>query len=187
VIATLGLDSALARTAYNFTMQASDPDSDQVMWYLLRAPDSMRINVVTGLISWTPQDADIGVDTVVVRATDGVKSDTAQYLIKVNGSVTAERARPMPVTLTLSAAPNPFNPDVELSVAVPLSEKAGLTVMIFDVRGRVLSSWAIRSAGYHDFQWSGKDASGRPLPTGLYIARLSGGSRVLQKKLLLIK
>ncbi len=42
-------------------------------------------------------------------------------------------------------------------------------------------------AAYHSVVWDGRDASGRPLPSGVYIARLLAGDFVAGIKMVLLK
>jgi len=62
-----------------------------------------------------------------------------------------------------------------------------LTLHIYNISGKLLYSWTMQGAGYHSVRWNGKDANGLGLPTGLYLARLYDGSKVLQRKLLMVK
>ncbi|MDM7926103.1 MAG: FlgD immunoglobulin-like domain containing protein [bacterium] len=66
--------------------------------------------------------------------------------------------------------PNPFNPETRFRVALPGPGHVRLTV--YDVLGRRVAVPADRrmEAGWHDVQWDGRDASGRPVPSGVYIA-----------------
>jgi flagellar hook assembly protein FlgD len=62
-----------------------------------------------------------------------------------------------------------------------------MTLQIYSITGKILNSWTVKGAGYHNIRWNGRDANGNQLPTGLYFARLYGGSKLLQKKLLMVK
>ncbi len=42
-------------------------------------------------------------------------------------------------------------------------------------------------AGEHQFFWNGQDASGRRLPSGLYLLRFQAGEEVLVKKVTLLR
>jgi hypothetical protein len=72
---------------YRYDVNAVDPDTtwgDTVTYRLVTAPDSMRINGSTGVITWTPRRQDIGLTDVVVRVTDKqAVSDTQQFTITV--------------------------------------------------------------------------------------------------------
>jgi hypothetical protein len=76
--------------------------------------------------------------------------------------------------------PNPFNPETELRFSLGQSEHVLLT--IFDVRGAVVTTVADRhfDPGRHELRWSGRNAKGVPVSSGVYFAvlRTKGITRV---------
>lgn len=78
--------------------------------------------------------------------------------------------------------PNPFNPSTQVSFEIPNNEH--ITLEVYDVLGRKVASIVNKSltAGKHSFTFN---ADG--LPSGLYITRLSSGSKTFSKKMMLIK
>lgn len=68
------------------------------------------------------------------------------------------------------AAPNPFNPSTEIRFTTPAA--GDVSVRIHDARGRMLRILTAgrRDAGDHAVRWDGRDARGRPLPSGAYRA-----------------
>ena len=89
--------------------------------------------------------------------------------------------------LRLAAAPNPFNPATQLGFALARPGRARLTVHAAD--GRLLASLvdADLPAGPHAYVWDGRDAAGRPAPSGFYLARLAADGSVTSRKLMLVK
>lgn len=91
------------------------------------------------------------------------------------------------VDVPLIAVPNPFNPATEIafSLAVPGQVRLG----IYDLRGALVATLVTGelAAGTHSARWDGLDASSRPAPSGLYIARLQAGGRVRSERLCLIR
>ena len=87
----------------------------------------------------------------------------------------------------LTNYPNPFNPSTTISFTLPASGKASLTV--YDITGRRVRELLSGSvpAGAGTAVWDGKDDSGRPVSSGVYIARLSAGKNVAVGKMLLVK
>ncbi len=84
----------------------------------------------------------------------------------------AATGRPQAAPRLISCRPNPANPRAALTYELPRPAWARLAV--HDLRGRLVAVLAegFHAAGGHAASWSGRDASGRPLPAGVYIARL---------------
>jgi hypothetical protein len=86
--------------------------------------------------------------------------------------------------------PNPFNPETHIVYGVPEEIPAGgrLSLEILDVRGRRVRALAVvRSSGWHEAQWDGKDDFGRVLPTGTYFSRFTCGNDVVTRKMTMVK
>jgi len=87
----------------------------------------------------------------------------------------------------VAVAPNPFNPSttVTFSLAAPGDVRAG----VYDLSGGLVDVLADRrfAAGDHALQWSGRDATGRPMPSGVYVIRLGAGEDVRSEKLMLVR
>ena len=93
-----------------------------------------------------------------------------------------------PNTYTLSPAyPNPFNPYTTINYA--LKEDVRATLKVYDLLGRevIVLVNEHQPAAYHSVVWDGRDRSGRPLPSGVYIARLVAGDFVAGIKMVLLK
>ncbi|MCX6832342.1 MAG: T9SS type A sorting domain-containing protein, partial [candidate division Zixibacteria bacterium] len=83
--------------------------------------------------------------------------------------------------------PNPFNPVTTISYDIPTRTK--VTIEVFNVLGQSvqLLLYETKSAGSYHITWDGRDASGRPVSTGVYLYRFSAGDVVQTKKMLLVK
>ncbi len=79
----------------------------------------------------------------------------------------------LPTSYSVSNYPNPFNPSTKISYQ--LIEEANVTLEIYDVMGRKISSLLQeqKQAGYYTAKWEGKDNSGRQVATGAYLYRFS--------------
>ena len=78
--------------------------------------------------------------------------------------------------------PNPFNPETKIDFALP---EAGLTrLIIYDLRGRIVERLmdGQLSAGYHSLTWNATNVA-----SGIYLYRLTSGSFVDTKKMVLLK
>ncbi|MFO7653850.1 MAG: C1 family peptidase [Candidatus Krumholzibacteriia bacterium] len=101
---------------------------------------------------------------------------------------TGEDESSLPRSLRLApAVPNPFNPRTTIRFELPLG---GPTVVgVYDLTGRCVHTLVNehRAAGLHQTSWNGRDAAGRPLPAGVYVARLETVAGVRSTKLILVK
>jgi len=94
----------------------------------------------------------------------------------------------IPLAFTLHPAyPNPFNPSTTLRFDLP--EAAEVYLVVCDLLGREVVRLVDgrREAGYHQLVWNGRDARGREVPTGMYIARLLVPTYTRSIKLVLLK
>ena len=83
--------------------------------------------------------------------------------------------------------PNPFNPSTVIDYYLPTAGR--VTVGIFDVRGRLVVKLVdeTRARGEHSIRWSGLDARGATVPSGVYFYRLTIGKESASRKMLLCR
>ena len=83
--------------------------------------------------------------------------------------------------------PNPFNPSTTISFA--LSTATEVSLDIYNLLGQTILTLSdqIESAGEHVITWDGRDASGEPVASGVYLYRLTTDNGTLSRKMLLIK
>ncbi len=69
--------------------------------------------------------------------------------------------------------PNPFNPQITIPLALP--EQAEIHLVIYDIRGREVVKLANghMQAGRHQLLWTGKNAQGKPVASGIYLISCS--------------
>ncbi len=86
-----------------------------------------------------------------------------------------------------SVFPNPFNPRTTIRFKLPEGGHARLD--LFDVAGRFVCTLvdAELTSGDHDVAWDGRDAGGRDVGSGSYLARLTSGGRVETTRLTLVR
>ena len=60
---------------------------------------------------------------------------------------------------------------------------------IYDITGREVRVLLDenQSAGIHHVSWDGRDGSGKPVPSGVYISRLETDTGISQQKMMLMK
>ena len=87
----------------------------------------------------------------------------------------------------LSVYPNPFNPTTTIRYTIP--ENSPVTVTLYDQQGRQVNTLvnAQQTVGDYHLQWSGTDASGHQLSSGLYFCQVQAGRFTETMKLVLLK
>jgi hypothetical protein len=83
--------------------------------------------------------------------------------------------------------PNPFNPGT--TIEFKLRVQSDFTLTIFDILGRKVRTFEYQRApaGTHKLEWDGKDDSGRPSASGVYLYRVQAGQNVETQRMLLLK
>lgn len=71
VITSTAITAAVEDETYTYDVEATDSDMGDVLTFSLTAsPDDMTINSATGVITWTPNEDQIGSHTVTVKVAD---------------------------------------------------------------------------------------------------------------------
>jgi len=83
--------------------------------------------------------------------------------------------------------PNPFNPTTTICYDLP--ELTDVRIAVYNVVGQVVRTLVDRqmSPGQHETVWDGRDDSGRPVSSGLYLYRMTAGDFSQSRKMLLLK
>lgn len=113
---------------------------------------------------------------------DGDVSDHRPVAMKLDFSGAVAADLPGPMQVSLSSAPNPFNPRTEISYVLP--EGGFVDLSIFDARGRLVEVLVQTSleAGEHKVAWQAPRRA-----SGLYFARISTGGATSVHKMMLMK
>jgi hypothetical protein len=85
IIESNPITTAKEGAAYNYGVEATDPNGDVLTYSLTTNPNGMTINSATGVISWTPTIA--GSFVVTVEVSDGSKSETQSFTIVIDETV----------------------------------------------------------------------------------------------------
>jgi len=93
----------------------------------------------------------------------------------------------LPKQYGVSSYPNPFNPVAKIELALPKGGDCSLK--LYDLRGRLVKDFepGHLEAGYHTYQWNGKDDGGRQQSSGVYFAQVRVNEKTLNHRLILIK
>jgi len=91
------------------------------------------------------------------------------------------------VTALNPAYPNPFNPSTTLSYS--LAEPSQVEIDIYNQRGQIVRSYSKEHSapGHYSFSFDGRDHSGVPLSSGVYLYRMRAGTFSQFRKMVLCK
>ncbi len=83
--------------------------------------------------------------------------------------------------------PNPFNLQTTIQFALPVTTH--VTILVYDLLGREVVRLidGFREPGYQQVVWNGRTATGKAVPSGIYIARLVTPDYTKSIKMLLLK
>ncbi len=83
--------------------------------------------------------------------------------------------------------PNPFNPETQVGIAVPVD--GHITLEVFDAIGQLVAVLANErlKAGMYRYVWTGSDRTGKKAASGVYFVRLASESFVATNKMLLLR
>jgi uncharacterized protein YjdB len=75
--------TATAGTLFTYQVILNEDASDNIVFSLTKFPEGMVINSYTGLISWTPEESQVGEHEVSVKVSDGWRKGTQDFSIEV--------------------------------------------------------------------------------------------------------
>ncbi len=128
-------------------------------------------------------------DPTRVRVTNVVIADmNNEALENVEVEISLFGAPELPTEFALEQNyPNPFNPTTNIRFSVP--ELANVRISIFNMLGQEVRTLFADQVdrGTRVIEWNGKDNSGRAVPTGTYIYRMTADGFSKSNKMLLLK
>jgi hypothetical protein len=92
-----------------------------------------------------------------------------------------------PAARLMGNHPNPFNPTTTIAFAVDRSQNVAISV--FDVEGRRVATLTNQTfdPGIHSVKWTGRDDSGRIVPSGTYLIQMETGDGAEASKISLVR
>jgi len=80
-ITSTAVTTATEDSTYTYDVDAVDSDGDSITYSLDTVIANMSINSTTGVITWIPQNSQVGANTVVARATDNNSAYSTQTFV----------------------------------------------------------------------------------------------------------
>jgi len=83
--------------------------------------------------------------------------------------------------------PNPFNPAT--TIRFSLDSQSETIIQIYTLTGRIVKTLAnsVFSAGHHEIKWNGTNATGMPVPSGIYMVKIETEKFSSTRKMILLK
>ncbi len=93
----------------------------------------------------------------------------------------------LPVKLSASNYPNPFNPTTTISYDLP--SDGNIELSIYNIRGQHVKILIMgeQIAGSYEVVWNGKDNNEKSVSSGIYFYKLSTKDETIMKKILMLK
>jgi hypothetical protein len=109
----------------------------------------------------------------------------------VLSAVPVESAAPSAVDRLGSNAPNPFNPRTEIPFALGAGTPGRYRLSVYDLAGRRIAvlaeGWDDGTGASRRAVWDGSDKAGRPMGSGVYLARLESVRGASSRKITLLR
>ena len=86
VIVSTPITAATEDSLYTYDVDATDLENDTLTYSLLSSPAGMIINIISGVIIWTPLNENVGPNAVSVQASDGSLTAIQNFTIYVNNT-----------------------------------------------------------------------------------------------------
>ena len=105
----------------------------------------------------------------------------------INQAIPASPVGPVAAALSLTAAPNPFNAAIRLTVDGPAGD--AISLRVYDVRGTLVRELVADTEMTlpRSILWDGRDQAGNPMPSGVYYALFGAGGRWQVRSIVMVK
>jgi hypothetical protein len=144
--------------------------------------------------TWIAKDAGIfQVDIDTSLGKSGTVNLTSADLTQFTTAPTAvnENVNNTPASFALyQNYPNPFNPSTKIQYTIPASGSNSLVnLKVYDILGNEIATLVneAKPAGTYNVEFNSLESNGKYLPSGIYFYKLSIGSFVQTKKMILLK
>lgn len=190
----LGADSAFALLRFAYVTD-SDVNNEGIYVDLVDPVARCDARTVLGTsiagTSYHRYPSRTGAFAYLVRGVDaeGDRGRWSDLAVRVVDDLSGSSAPPPRAALAQNY-PNPFNPSTTIAFTVGEGAAAvPVRLDVYDVAGRLVARLVDRplAPGAHRVVWNGRDARGRPVAAGVYLARLRIAGESFARKLVLVR
>jgi len=156
---------ALEDQPYSYAIQATDANGDTLSYQINSGPEGLVVDPVTGIVQWTPDQTDVGSDTVIVQVND---NKGALFIHRYLLTVLNTNDPPI-----ISSAPDTTaTEDSPFHYALIASDPDPADTLSFSLSSGP-SGASVDSLGI--FTWTPTDTQAGPQPVVLIVADRNGG------------
>lgn len=123
-----------------------------------------------------------------VRLQVGLRDFLRPLIVKFNGDLStavAEQPSQQPRVFDLTQNyPNPFNPETRIKFQVPSTSVVHLEVLNLMNQHIATLFEGKRPAGGYEITWDGRNESGQPVPSGIYLLVMKAGAFTRTRKMI---
>jgi flagellar hook assembly protein FlgD len=86
--------------------------------------------------------------------------------------------------------PNPFSTSTKIPFNLHRRDAKSAEIKIYNIKGQLVKEFKIKNSKFEitgKVIWDGTDESGKQLPSGIYLYKLSAGEQSVVKKMLLLR
>ena len=178
----------------SFSLQESVdfPGSDTSFFAVARYWGAQKIQSLLTLIQQMGEQQELVDQVVTLSMKYSVLTPYTAFLIvePASGSTEYVENQQLPLRTTLLPNyPNPFNPSTRIAFTIGQGAPRLVTVRVYDMLGRLVRTLLheVRSSGTYELVWNARDDLGRPVASGMYMARLSVGEFAAARTMTLLK
>ncbi len=163
-----------------FTMRAGADGYPAPTFALPLAPAGMTIDADSGVVSWQPATGDLGVHQVRLEARNKAGVQEQSFTITVTTPTGVDALHTLGFRI-VSMHPQPLQAGLHTALALTWEQArpASMRLVVRDLLGRSVRTVDAgqRAGGMHSLLWDLHDASGAPVPAGVYHAQVEVGGR----------
>lgn len=137
--------------------------------------------------SYTFTDNEVAADNTYYYWLEILEYSYSHYHGPISVNVHGTEAPELPLqTFMGNVYPNPFRFGSKVQVYVQVKDSDLANVAIYNILGQRVKNYQLQP-GAHQLYWDGRDHSGKPCGSGIYLVRLSSDTMSQSAKLMLIK